>query len=228
MSRSTVTPEQKENQKGHRARQRRKLLELGAERMSDKEILEMLLFYALPRVDTKPIANELLQRFGSLKSILCADPVKLRELSGIKENAEVLFMLLRETARRFEEKAVTGCFFDFEVASEYLKTLFLGADRELVYVLFLDKNGYLLEKQLLFTGSVSSAKLSLRPVTEGAIRAESSHVILAHNHPSGSCIPSTDDIYTTNQVGAHLSANEITLVEHYIVTKTHVSGILKA
>ncbi len=228
MSASSATREEIQNQKGHRARQRKKLTDLGAERLSDKEILEMLLYYALPRVDTKPIANTLLDRFGSIENIINADPAQITDISGIKDNVCVFFALLKQVVERTSTPVERGNFFDSDTVSSYLKSLFFGADRELVYALFIDENGNLLDKQLIFSGNVSSAKLSLRPVTEGAIRTGGNNVIIAHNHPSGSSVPSSDDIYTTNAIGAHLSANEINLVEHYIVTSTKITGILKA
>lgn len=217
---------EQESRAGHRARQRQRLLNSGAEALPDKDILEMLLYYALPRVDTKPIAHELLSRYCTLGNILNADYDELKSVAGIKENAEVLFSLLKEVSRRVSEGRVYGSFFEPELAKSYILSLYEGAETELVYALFLDMHGSLLGKKLIFRGSVSSSKFSLRPVTEGVIRSGGTSVIIAHNHPSGSPIPSGDDILTTDDMAAHLAANDISLAEHYVVGKNSVTGIL--
>ena len=217
---------EEDSRAGHRSRQRERLLASGAGALSDKELLEMLLYYAIPRVDTKPIAHELLERYGSIANILAADREEIRRISGIKDSAEILFSLLREVCVRGAAGKDLNSFFDKSYVSRYLLDLYGSLTTEHVYAFFLDNSGCLLAKQLIFRGGVSSAKFPLRPVTEGAIRSGACSVIIAHNHPSGSPIPSGDDIFTTDRVASHLSANDIELVEHYVVGRDSVIGIL--
>lgn len=211
---------------GHRERQRQRFLSSDIKKLSDRDILEMILFYSIPRVDTKPIANELIKKYVTLQNILDADPDELVKVTGIKSNSLVLFRLIKETAERCAENRVFGNFFEPDFAKAYLKDLFRDAKTELVYALFLDEHGSLLSKQLIFKGGISSAKFSLRPVTEGSIRSGGNTVIVAHNHPSGSSIPSGDDIHTTKLMASYLLANEITLAEHYVVGSDSVTGII--
>lgn len=211
---------------GHRERQRQRFLNSDIKKLSDRDLLEMILFYSLPRVDTKPIANELIKKYVTLPNILDADPDELSKVTGIKTNSLVLFRLIKETASRCRDGRVFGNFLDPDFAKAYLKDLFGNAETELVYALFLDEQGSLLNKQLIFRGGISSAKFSLRPVTEGSIRSGGNTVIVAHNHPSGSSVPSGEDIHTTKLMASYLLANEITLAEHYVVGKNSVTGII--
>ena len=217
----------KRKQQGHRERQRLRVLTNGAFGLSDAELLEMLLFYVMPRVDTVAAAKALLARFGSIKGILDAEGEDIQAVKGLKENAEVFFMLLRQVSLRDVGTGGTGDFRDPRNAADYLLELYSGIRRETVCAVYLDSEGGMLDSAFVYRGDVNSARFSLRAVTEGVIRCRGSGVIIAHNHPSGSIIPSGDDIITTRRIAAHLAANDITLVEHYIIGFGECSGILK-
>ena len=109
---------------------------------------------------------------------------------------------------------------------EYLLDLYRERTNETVYALYFASDGEFIGKQVVFHGGISSAKFSLRTITEGIIRIGGKTVILAHNHPSGSLVPSNDDVISTKRIAAHLAANEIELLEHYIVGKDDIVGIL--
>ena len=210
---------EEDSRAGHRSRQRERLLASGAGALSDKELLEMLLYYAIPRVDTKPIAHELLERYGSIANILAADSEEIRRISGIKDSAEILFSLLREVCVRGAAGKDLNSFFDKSYVSRYLLDLYGSLTTEHVYAFFLDNSGCLLAKQLIFRGGVSSAKFPLRPVTEGAIRSGACSVIIAHNHPSGSLKPSRADADLTEKAHKAAQAVNIRMVDHVIVTE---------
>ena len=219
-------PAQPEIVPGHRERQRKRVLKTGAYTLSDEQLLEMLLYYAVPRTDTKPLAKELLSRFGSIKGILDADGSALRKSRGIKDSGEVLFMLLRQVSLRDYGVRSRGNFGDPKVVAAHLFKIYDEIDFETVCAIYLDKEGGMLDSELVFRGTVNSAKFPMRAITEGVIRTRGAAVIIAHNHPSGRLIPSEDDIITTNTVAAQLAANGIDLIEHYIVGRGECMGII--
>lgn len=215
-----------EKRRGHRMRRRRKVLEHGAFGLTDSELLEMLLYYVMPRVDTAETAKALLARFGSIKGILDSDGEDIKKVRGLKENAEVFFMLLRQVSLRDIGAKGVGDFRRPETAAEYLFRLYAGIRKETVCAICLDEDGGMLDSSFVYRGDVNSARFSLRAVTEGVLRNRGRGVIIAHNHPSGSVIPSGDDINTTQRIAAHLAANDITLVEHYVIGFGECCGIL--
>lgn len=212
---------------GHRARQKDRVLNSGGYVLTDRELLEMLLYYVLPRIDTKPIADELLAKFGSIKGVLDADGGSLSQVKGIKENAEVFFLLLRQVSLRDAGAVGKGDLRDGKTATEFLLRVFEGVRSESVFAAYLGENGELLDSEFVFRGDISSARFPMRAVTEGVIRCRGRSVVIAHNHPSGSVIPSSDDIATTKRMAVHLAANDINLIEHYIVGAGECAGILE-
>ena len=219
--------EKKYPHSGHRVRMKKKLLDYGGYIFDDLEIVESLLFYALPRVDTRPVAKELLTKFGSIKGILDADSAALREVKGIKDGAEALFILLRQVSLRDFGAPGAGNFRDPAVARDLLLRVYRGMKTESVFALYIGANGGMIDSEFVFRGGINSARFPLRAITEGVIRNRASGVIIAHNHPSGSVFPSSDDLITTDRIAAHLAANDIELVEHYIVGRNECAGILK-
>ncbi|MBR5779821.1 MAG: RadC family protein [Clostridia bacterium] len=211
---------------GHRSRCKKRLLSEGAKSFSDTELLEMLLFYAVPRADTKPIAEALIEKFGSLNAVIRADLDELTSVPMLKDGARVLFSLLDELFARTGVCIGDKDLLEGEKLKEYLLDLYRERVNETVYALYFAADGEYIGKQVIFRGGISSAKFSLRAITEGIIRIGGKTVILAHNHPSGSLVPSSDDIISTKRIAAHLAANEIELLEHYIVGKDDVAGIM--
>lgn len=212
---------------GHRKRKKLRFLKEGAESFSDTDILEMLLYYAVPRADTRPMAESLIKRFGSLDGVLKAEKGEVSKTSGLKDNAEFLFALLRAVTARTIAEQPEPLLLEDEVLKKYLIDLYREVPVETVYALYFASGGIFVGKQLVFRGGISSARFSLRKVTEGAIRAGGTSVVLAHNHPSKVLAPSTDDIISTKRIAAHLAANEIDLIEHYIVGKDDCVGIFR-
>ncbi len=217
--------ENKIDHSGHRKRMKDALLKKGASAMTDTQMLEMILYYAVPRADTRVTAEKLIERFGSLEGVICAEADDIKEFSGLKENAEVLFALLRELLSRVNPDDSAPELADREGIKKYLIRLYRSFDVEVVYALYFNAAGAFVGKQMVFSGNISSARFSLRTVTEGVIRAGGKTVILAHNHPSKSVVPSEDDILSTKRIAAHLSANEIDLAEHYIIGGDMCEGI---
>lgn len=213
----------------HRQRLKERFLKEGVQALDDKTLLELLLSFALPRIDTRPLGATLLERFGTLSRVLDASVNELLQIEGIKQHTAILITMLPELSRRYLAGQNTSCmsFHDDKIAGEYLKGCFFGMKEEHVLLLCLDSYGGLIEKKELHRGSINSATFSMRLITETAITNTCASVILAHNHPNGSAIPSSEDIYTTQRVAAALLINDITLYEHYIVAGDRVTPIMK-
>lgn len=214
----------KQDHSGHRKRKKDLILKKGSSSLSELDLLEVLLYYAVPRADTRPIAEKLLEAFGSVEAILEADQGEISKIDGIKDSGEMLFILLREVLSRYGKTGASPSLLEPELMKAHLLRLYEGITAETVYALYFTHDGQFIDEQLIFRGGVNSAKFSLRLVTEGVFRAGGNAVVLAHNHPSGSLIPSSDDIMSTKRIAANLAANDITLIEHYIVGKNDCVG----
>ncbi len=214
----------KHNHHGHRQRMKTAVLKNGTAELTELDLLEMMLYYVVPRIDTRVMAEELLSRFGSIEKILDADQGEISKTTGLKDSAEVLFSLIREMILRFGGTKSQASILEPEKMKNYLVDIYKGITAETVYALYFNQGGELVGKQLIFRGGVSSARFSLRAVTEGVIRSGGNSVVLAHNHPSDMLVPSSDDILSTKRIAAHLAANDIELIEHYIVGKSDAVG----
>ena len=203
---------------GHRQRLKDRFLREGLDGFTDIQVLELLLFYAVPRRDTNPIAHALLERFGSLAKVLDAPVVKLTQVDGISENGATFLKLVREIERRYAlsqgEEIILNTIDD---CCEYLTHFFKGKRNETVFLLSLDAKLKLLSCREVGEGSVNYASVPIRRCVEMALEDGATSVILAHNHPSGLAVPSNDDIATTRRLAMALSAVEIQLVDHIVV-----------
>ena len=204
---------------GHCQRLKDRFLADGLDGFTEIQVLELLLFYAMPRQDTNPIAHALLDRFGSLSQVLDASTDKLMEVKGIGIHAATLIRLAKDVGRAYDisrarQETVLPT---IEQCGEYLKSFFRGRRFETVFLLSLDAKLKVLACREVGEGSVNYASVPVRRVVEMALEAGASSVVLAHNHPSGIALPSGEDIQTTRRLAAALSAVEIVLVDHIIV-----------
>ena len=219
-----MSEEAKQTHEGHRKRMKSALLENGAGGLNELDLLEMLLFYAVPRADTRATAKSLLDKFGSIEAILNADQGAISSVGNLKGNAEVLFILLRELFLRYGGTQSEPSFLEPNKMKRFLVDFYKEISVETVFAMYFAKSGNLVGKEVIFRGDISSARFSLRAITEGVIRAGGTGVVLVHNHPSDILVPSDDDIISTKRIAAHLAANDIELIEHYIVGKTDAVG----
>ena len=204
---------------GHREKMRRRFLSGGLESFAPHEALELLLYYAIPRRDTNPIAHALMARYGSLSAVLNAPVEDLQKVEGIGESAAVLLHLVAPLARRaeLEEAAREMAVRSSRQAGQYLLAAFAGKKRETVYQLCLDQKGKLLACKKLGEGGVASADLDIRRLVENALLTGAGSVVLAHNHPSGVALPSQDDYAATDRAKAALHVVGVALTDHIIV-----------
>ena len=202
---------------GHRDRLRREFL-ARSESFPDHKVLELLLFYALPRQDTNPIAHDLLERFGSLEGVLDAPPEALAQVKGVGDRSAVLFKAVKELARRYAagRSRIGNLITTNYAAYEILHPLFFGARNERVYLLCLDGKKKLLGCAKLGEGNVNAAEVTPRGVVETALNHNAARVILAHNHVSGLALPSDEDKATTLYLQTLLSQVGVLLDDHLI------------
>jgi DNA repair protein RadC len=199
--------------KGHRDRVRRRLLTAGPEALADYELLELLLFYSVERVDVKPLAKALLQEFGSLGGILAAPREQLEK---------VHFKAIREVARRLVKDTVV----DRPVVSswkqllDYCRVAMADEQTERFRILFLDRKNRIIRDEVQQTGTVDHTPLYPREVIKRTLELGASSLILVHNHPSGDPTPSPADVAITSElrdIGVRLG---ITLHDHVIVANS--------
>ena len=204
---------------GHREKMRRRFLTGGLDSFADHEALELLLYYAIPRRDTNPIAHALMEHYGSLAAVLSAPAEDLARVEGVGASAAVLLRLVPQLCRkaRISEAERETVLRTTERAGAYLLERFADERHEVVYQLCLDRKGKLLTCKRLGEGGIASAELDIRKAVENAILSSASTVILAHNHPSGVALPSQEDYAATDRIRAALATVNICLRDHIIV-----------
>ena len=204
---------------GHRQRLKDQFLTYGMDPIHDVNVLELVLFYAIPRQDTNPIAHRLLSTFGSLAAVFDASVDELTGKGGLSKNAATLIKLIPAAARRQQlSRASSNQILDStQKCGDYLVPFFFGAVQEEVYMLGLDAKCKLLGCVKLSSGSINSAGLSIRRVVESALSMKASSVVLAHNHTSGIAVPSQEDIRTTHSIAHALDLVGVYLADHVVV-----------
>lgn len=205
---------------GHRKRMRQRFLEEGLDQFTDVQVLEILLFYCIPRQDTNPIAHALLEHFGSLSQVLEAPVEELCKVEGIGENTAVFLRLVTQVGRVYLTDRVSKAKVlpTLESCAKYLQSFFFGRNVETVYLLCLDAKCKMLCCKKISEGDVNSANLSVRKVVETALNTKASSVVLAHNHPGGLAIPSNADIQATVRIADALQAVDVKFIDHILVT----------
>jgi DNA repair protein RadC len=205
---------------GHRNRMRARLLTAGPEALADHEMLEMLLFLALPRRDTKPIARELLTRFGGFGPVVTASPAELRSVEGLGDAGIAALKLAHAAASRLLRGELAGkpLLQSWDALTGYLRATFGHEKTERFHVLFLDGRSRLIADEIMGRGTTNHAPVYPREIARRALELHASTVILAHNHPSGSTDVSRDDVSMTRDVKRALQPLGLGLHDHLIVT----------
>ena len=205
---------------GHRKRVREKFLKSGLESFQPHEILELLLFYGIPRVDTNGIAHELLKKFGNISAVFNASAEDLKAVKGMTDNAVALIKLVPQLLNVYSSDIHNGDAMDnIKTATSYFVSQYIGVTDEEIKVCCLDDNLKVISCSTVIKGTVNSAPVNVRKIVEAAYRSNSSIIILAHNHPNGVPVPSQADITITRQLVGTLSAVGIDMIDHIIVGK---------
>ncbi|MDR2514132.1 MAG: DNA repair protein RadC [Christensenellaceae bacterium] len=204
---------------GHRARLRGRAAQEGLQSFSSHEILELLLFYVIPRLDTNELAHRLIERFGSFSSVLDAEFEDLQSVPGIGAGAALFLSQLRDVLAvymrdRFGERPLLST---AAAAGNYCVHLFTSQRNESMAVLCLDTQKRLIKADLLFRGTIDETPVYLRNLVEYALRHNARSLLIAHNHPGGGLKPSAQDIAQTKAIQSALRPLNIDLDDHIIV-----------
>jgi len=212
---SSATPHYKD----HRKRLKKKFSESGVAAFHDYEVLELLLSYAIPRKDVKPLAKELLREFGTLKGIMDAEKDSLEKVKGVGTNTAILIKLIKEMGilylkEKAKEKPQITCTREL---LDYCKTYMGGLKDERFCVIYLDAQNRLTDIETIQEGIVNQAVVYPRKVLENALKQKASAVILVHNHPSGHVKPSDADIRLTKTIQETARILDIIVHDHVII-----------
>lgn len=191
----------------------------GLDNFNDVNVLELLLFYAIPRKDTNELAHALLDHFGSLDRIFEASVPELEEVPGIGENTALLITLVPQITRRYL-MAKGNCICSITSSAEagkYLVPRLMFEKEEKLLLLCLDAKKSVISCVSLGSGVINAVDVNVRKVVENAVRNRASSVILAHNHPSGVALPSREDERITREIASALKLVGIPLDDHIIV-----------
>lgn len=205
---------------GHRARMKRRFATGGLASFEQHEIIEMLLFFGVPRKDTNPLAHRLIKEFGSMNAVLDAPQEELLRIDGVTENVAALLSFSGALAKEYFRRQVgSGLMLkNTEETGKFVQPQFVGADREMVFMICMDNRCRVLHSGFIFKGDVNATEISIRVVLQTALRHNSTSVIIAHNHPKGFALPSKQDISTTIVLRKALDTAGVLLVDHLIVT----------
>jgi DNA repair protein RadC len=212
---SSDTPHHKD----HRKRLKKKFSESGVSSFHDYEVLELLLSYAIPRKDVKPLAKELLRVFGSLKGLMDAEKDSLEKVKGVGAHTAILIKLIKEIGilylkEKAKEKPQITCTSEL---LDYCKTYMGGLKDERFCVIYLDAQNRLTNIETIQEGIVNQAVVYPRKVLENALKQKASAVILVHNHPSGQVKPSDADIRLTKTIQETARILDIIVHDHVII-----------
>ncbi len=205
---------------GHRKRVRDEFLSRGFhESTPPHKMLELLLFYCIPRIDTNPIAHEMINKYGTLADVLDAPIEELKEFRGMSENAAVLLKLVMPIARQYlEDKAAKEpTFTSLDQMGEYMLKYYAGLQSEKVGLLSLDTTGKLIGFDFISEGDIGSVGLSLRDMVKKILDRGATAVVLSHNHPSEMLLPSHNDVTLTEMAADALSRVGVRLIDHMII-----------
>lgn len=226
----------KNNAKGHRERVRKKFLENGFNGLEDYEVLELLLFYVIPRKDTKAIAKELIKRFKTLANVLKADTLELKTINGLGDVAiTFLKMIGALPARIYKDelknqkliKDDKNKITDKEVLLSFLRNKIGYEDVEKFYVIYLSSSNEVIAFEESSSGTLDRSSIYPREIYKRVIMENAKSIIIAHNHPSGNTCPSKCDIDITNEIAKGLKNFGALLLEHIIITRDSYFSFLE-
>ena len=207
---------------GHRKRLRERYVKNGYEALQDYEIIELLLTFVKQRVDTKPLAKQLIKKYGTIEEILKADIKDLKETEGVGDiTAVFLFFIGDIAACSFKDKAEKEkiSFRNKNQLISYLRNDIGFSKNEEFKVLFLNSVNEIIETEILFTGTIDKSAVYPRKILERALYHNARSIVFVHNHPSGNVSPSEKDIELTEEMKKFFKIVDINVLDHIIITK---------
>lgn len=211
---------------GHRERLRRRFLLGGGRDMPDYELLELLLTIAIPRRDVKPLAKELIRKFGSFAEVVNAPLEELMLVKGVKENTAAVLRIVRECSVRSSWQSLKGTdapvISDFDAMVDYCRSAMAYQMVEEFRIIFLNSKLYVIGEEIQQRGTVDQVAIHPREVIKSAMMHGASAMILVHNHPSGIVTSSKADMEITKRIKEAAEAVSIRLFDHLIISKSSV------
>ncbi len=220
MAKNAVNTNNKNVHEGHRDRLRQRFLDEGLDNFQDHNVLELLLFYSIPRKDTNEEAHNLIDTFGSLSGVFNASYEDLCKVKGIGENSATLIKMMPELFKKYEVDIINNddvILNKSELIAKYVSSYFKGLTTEKMYLLCLDSACRVLSFNLISEGTVNATPLNIRTIMEISLKYNASQLILVHNHPSGVVAPSRKDIDATMGIQDLMSKMGMKLSDHIII-----------
>lgn len=213
----------------HRKRHKRRFLDTFGEGFADHELIELLLFYAIPRRNTNDIAHEICERFGSIEKLAEASVDELKQIRGIGDESAALIKLIMVIAQRYteEKNKAPQCISTLLEAVDYGRNRIFGSVKEVFYATFTDNSLNVIDTCLVSVGTLDEAKPLVRNIMELCIVKRASAVVLFHNHPHGGTEASQADVNFTSLLERELDMLGIHLVEHIVLDANGFNPILK-
>lgn len=204
---------------GHRKRLRERFMSSGADALADYELMELVLFRALPRSDTKPLAKTLIDRFGSFAEVISAPPSRLQEVKGVGETVTTELKLIQAASLRLQQSSILDKtpLQSWSQLIAYCRSSMAYKETEQFRILFMDKKNILIADEVQQEGTVDHTPVYTREVIKRALELSASAIILVHNHPSGDVTPSRADINMTKQIIEAAEKLNITVHDHLII-----------
>ena len=205
---------------GHRERMKSLFLKNGLDYFEPHTVLELLLYYSIPLRDTNPIAHSLLEKFGSLSGVFDAPIEELLKVEGVGKATAVLIKLIPQICRRYQEDLDRDKneIFSYDEAGRYLVKKFIGRQNEVVVLMLLDSKSRVVYCDVVNEGTATAANIYIKKIVRLCVQYNAVYAVLSHNHPSGNCLPSKQDMETTRWVFEAMNTVEVRLLDHIIVS----------
>ena len=219
-------PSEKPHYVGHRERLRARFMQGGADALPDYELMELVLFRAIPRRDVKPLAKTIIEKFGSFSEAISAPEQRLREVSGLGNAAIIELKLVEAAAQRLAQGRVLNrpAISSWDALLDYCQTSMAHKDTEQFRILFLDRKNTLIADEVQQKGTIDHTPVYPREVVKRALELGSAALILVHNHPSGDPTPSDADVAMTQQIAKAGESLGIQIHDHLVIARgKHVS-----
>lgn len=205
---------------GHRMRMKKRYLNEGLDSFEPHEILELLLYYSIPRRDINELSHRLVERFGSVANVFDADTEALMQIEGISENSAILLHLIPQLSRiynlsKWDRKTSLA---SVDTVGQYAVSMYIGKKNEEFGIICLDSNRRVHYSGIIIKGTVNQAEAYPRTVVAAVLKHNAVNVILTHNHPSGSIMPSESDKEATRNIVNALEAIDVNVLDHIIVS----------
>jgi DNA repair protein RadC len=220
-------PENKNPHDKHRKRMRERYRKNGAESLELHEFIELVLYYALPRVNTNNISHELVNKFKNFANILEADENALKEIFGVSDNATLFFKVLADAVKLYniDKSRDTGDIKNKIYYENYLVRYYKTETAEKVLLLTLNARMGRISEDIIYVGNVNSASVDMSKMLKIVLVNNASSVILAHNHPNGIAYPSPDDLETTKRILNIFNEVRVNFIDHYVVAGNQIASV---